>query len=116
MQLVSHQFRGFDDSDVQFLSQRMELIPFRPGEMILAKGEPATWTGVVLEGQLGVLISKDIIFHLHQGDFLGELAVFESGVRSANVAGGSISSPYVSGREHSPILWNAFLSSFNVAF
>ena len=89
VQLVSEHFHGFDDDDVQTLARTMDVVTFKEGEQILQRGEPASWVGIVLEGDLDVPVAPQLTFHLHRGDFLGELSVFESGTRSADIVAGT---------------------------
>ena len=78
-------FRGFDEEDVAVLCTRLSITPFRAGEMIVAKGEAASWVGIILQGDLEVCVAVNLTFPLHRGDLIGEFAVFEHGVRSNNV-------------------------------
>ena len=75
VQSISHcAFRGFDDDDVRILCTRLQLRPFRVSEMIVCKGEHASWMGIVLLGDLQVKIpNSEVVFQLHRGDLLGEV-------------------------------------------
>ena len=61
VQLVSEHFHGFDDDDVQTLARTMDVVTFKEGEQILQRGEPASWVGIVLEGDLDVPVARGLL-------------------------------------------------------
>ena len=54
VQAVSDHFRGFSEDECTTLAAAMSILTFQKGEQIIAKGEIATWFGVLLRGSLSV--------------------------------------------------------------
>ena len=77
VQSVSTYFHGFDRDDCEALATAMSIVKFEKGDEILRKGEPASWAGIVLEGDLDVLqalLREDMIL-VGSSEAAGELAV-----------------------------------------
>ena len=92
VQAISSYFHGFDHHEVQRLAGAMTMAEFREDEKIMEKGEQASWFGLVLRGTVRAVITADISFNIHRGEFLGEQSIFEgptapAPVRSASVVG-----------------------------
>ena len=65
----------------------MTLMTFGSEEEIMCKGEPASWTGVVLEGKLEARDGKKVFGSISPGNICGEIAIFHGGLRNAGVVG-----------------------------
>lgn len=62
---------------------------YKDGEILVREGEKGDCMFVVLDGRLEVLVTKDgketVLHTIGEGELIGEIAVFEHGVRSATV-------------------------------
>jgi voltage-gated potassium channel len=76
-------FAGLSVPDVAQISRMLELLVVQAGQSIVVKGERASSMFFVVEGALEL----DIDGHREplRGDFFGEIALLEGGVRSATV-------------------------------
>ena len=66
-----------DDTAIQYLAERMCLVKFESGDLILKRGQKASYVMFVLEGQTGVRIDGNIIAKRDAGSFIGETAFFQ---------------------------------------
>ena len=83
--MTSRFFRGFVE-DVPALASFFSVVEFQKGETILQRGEDGTWVGLVLTGELSVVIDDTPMGAVQPGDFVGEMILFfERGVRQATV-------------------------------
>lgn len=61
---------------------------FQPGEVIFQEGEPGDSMFVIQEGQVEIFLERNgqevPLKLLREGDFLGEMALFNGGARSVN--------------------------------
>jgi hypothetical protein len=79
--------QAFNAGDIASLAQSISVVTFDKGEQILAKGEPASWVGIVLRGELGALVDGQVVGTMGTGKIVGEVAFFAGGVRMADVVG-----------------------------
>lgn len=79
--------RGFDAGDVASLAQAISVVSFGKDERVLAKGEDATFVGIVLSGVLAATVDGAVVGTMGAGKIVGELAFFAGGVRMADVRG-----------------------------
>jgi CRP-like cAMP-binding protein len=79
--------QAFDAGDIASLATSISVVTFDEGEQILAKGEPATWVGIVLKGELAALVDGQVVGTMGAGKIVGEVAFFAGGLRMANVVG-----------------------------
>lgn len=84
VQAKSRYFRGFLD-DVPKLAETLSVVDFEQGETILQRGEEGTWVGLVLSGELEVVIEGKAVATVGAGDFLGEMIIWYGGVRQSTV-------------------------------
>lgn len=85
VQSHSRFFRGFVD-DVPALAQLLSIVEYEEGETILQRGEEGTWVGLVLTGELSIIIDDKPVGAVRPGDFVGEMIMFfERAVRQATV-------------------------------
>src|SRR5205809_8007354 len=62
---------------------------FQPGERIFNEGAPADGLFVILEGRVEITVHsapgrEHVLSRMEAGDYFGEMAVFDGGVRSAS--------------------------------
>ena len=55
------------------------MIRFSAGEKIMVKGEPGTWFGILLSGELRVQLPNGISVPLAEGSIIGEMAIWAKG-------------------------------------
>lgn len=67
------------------LAEHADLVEFRPRETIVAEGMRGGAFFVIVEGEAKVLRKSRTMFKLTDGDFFGELALLDGGIRSASV-------------------------------
>ena len=67
------------------------MLNFDAGERVVVQGEPATFFGVVLQGSLTVTVDdQDVgIPPRGEGELIGEMSLFNGGLRTASMAGGT---------------------------
>ena len=88
VQAKSRYFRGFVD-EVPKLAEMLSVVSFDEGETILQRGEEGTWVGLVLSGELSVIIEGKAVATVNPGDFLGEMILWYGGVRQSTVLASS---------------------------
>ena len=88
VQAKSRYFRGFVD-EVPMLAEMLSVVSFDEGETILQRGEEGTWVGLVLSGELEVIIEGKAVATVNPGDFLGEMILWYGGVRQSTVMASS---------------------------
>ena len=47
--------KELDEGDIASLAAVVSVFAFEAGEQVMAKGEPATWVGIVLSGELAAV-------------------------------------------------------------
>jgi CRP-like cAMP-binding protein len=79
------QWRGFSSSELEQLveARGLSLQRFERGELVMKRGEAATFFGVVLQGTLAIDVG-DTKFLKYPGQLVGEMALFNGGLRSAD--------------------------------
>ena len=88
VQGVSKSFHGFTDSEIVVLAQAMNVQRFREGQTILEQGELGSWFGIVLSGQLSVVLPDGSTITIQEGAIVGEMALWQRhAARSATVCG-----------------------------
>jgi CRP/FNR family cyclic AMP-dependent transcriptional regulator len=78
-------FAGLDDRDLERLADRFQERSFPEGATVLEEGSTGTSFYVIAEGNATVSVGGEVKTTLGPGDYFGEMAVFEEGVRSASV-------------------------------
>ena len=84
-------FAGMSDDDREALVARCRFRNYEPGEMIVDANEASNDLRIVLAGEVRVVVrmieGREVIFNdFGQGQFFGEIAAIDGGVRSANVS------------------------------
>jgi CRP/FNR family transcriptional regulator, cyclic AMP receptor protein len=81
--------RGLEETELLALLAQAEISSFKDGDYVLQEGEPGTHVYVLLGGQAVVTRSstgiRKILKELGPGECIGEMALLESGPRSASV-------------------------------
>ena len=86
VQARSTSFRGFSEQELDTLLPFLSLIEFEDGDPIIRCGEDATWTGVLLGGELeAVLPNGAVIGTVFPGTVVGEMALFRGGKRGCDM-------------------------------
>ena len=71
-------------SGASVLSACMSVLVFHAGERIISAGEDATFAALVLEGDV-TAVAPGVVVNLPTGSWVGEMALFERGTRSADI-------------------------------
>ena len=69
----------FTDHNLLDLVGLLDIHPTEKGDMIIQQGEEATWFGVLLEGELEVLVNDNHVAIMGPGALMGELGFLENG-------------------------------------
>lgn len=92
VQKYSLWFNDFHHSELQRLAvgagaHRLRVSRFQRGDLLIRRGEPATFLGILLAGELGIKLANisGIPRRLQKGALFGERALFASGIRGADV-------------------------------
>jgi CRP-like cAMP-binding protein len=82
-------FASIDPQALQVLQSRMQRRCFDRGETIFFKGDPGDTLYVILSGEVKIVLASEdgqesILIVLNDGDFFGEMALFDDKPRSAD--------------------------------
>jgi CRP/FNR family cyclic AMP-dependent transcriptional regulator len=78
-------FAGLDDRELERIADRFQERTFPEGATVLEEGASGTSFFVIGEGNATVSVGGELITNLGPGDYFGEMAVVDEGVRSASV-------------------------------
>jgi CRP/FNR family transcriptional regulator, cyclic AMP receptor protein len=78
-------FSGLGDRDLERIADRFQERTFPEGAVVLEEGASGTSFFVIGEGNAAVSVRGDLVATLGPGDYFGEMAVVDEGVRSASV-------------------------------
>jgi CRP-like cAMP-binding protein len=78
-------FSGVKPKDLKKLGRRMQERSFTEGEMVTIEGESGLGFFVIEDGNATVSRDGKVVRNLGPGDFFGEVALIDSGPRSATV-------------------------------
>ena len=89
-QARSRYFRGFDPVEVEAMAREFELVRYDAGETVIAAGDAADFAALVVDGFARVDVvdstgARRSIGTFGPGALIGEMALWEGGVRSADV-------------------------------
>ena len=83
----------FTANEIGGLAECMDFIPFEAGMHLIQMGEDASWTGIILQGEIAVHVgdpaTSQAVATLGSGKWLGEMSVFEGGHRTAHCVAAS---------------------------
>ena len=89
LQSCGSAFRGFEQVEINVLSEAMSVMRFDAGQTVVEQGETGSWFGVLLSGTLRVLLPNNVTITMQPGAIVGEMAVWkEDAIRSASMVGG----------------------------
>ena len=82
-------FQDFADEEINALFTCLTLFPFKNGDCLAIKGEPASWCGILLTGQIEPTDEETGQKHpmLTPGAMVGEMSLFRGGVRYCDMIG-----------------------------
>jgi CRP/FNR family cyclic AMP-dependent transcriptional regulator len=78
-------FAGLSRRHLRALGGRADQVEFRPGEIIVPEGMRGGAFFVIVDGEARVTRGKRTLAKLGPGDFFGELALLDGGIRTASV-------------------------------
>ena len=86
LQSCGSAFRGFEQAEINVLSEAMSVMRFDAGQTVVEQGETGSWFGVLLSGTLRVLLPNNVTITMQPGAIVGEMAVWkEDAIRSASM-------------------------------
>ncbi len=78
-------FAGLEERDLQRLAERFQERTFSEGETVVREGSTGTSFFVIGEGSATVSVGDEARDVLGPGDYFGEIALVDEGVRSASI-------------------------------
>ena len=87
------QVRAHDQWQYDLLMRHSKIIEYRPGEVVLEKGQKDEWLFFLLKGQLQVVVGEGenskVVNHITPGEVFGDLSVLFDHMRTATVVSDS---------------------------
>lgn len=78
-------FAELSDRDLERLAGSFKESTFDPGHQIAVEGKPGIGFFVIAEGEAGVSVGGEERATMKAGDYFGEIALIDEGVRTATV-------------------------------
>ena len=82
-------FSGIEPSRLKLLAYTSDVITYQPGQVLMRQGDVGDAAYVIIEGDAQVTVATEggeiPIAQLHDGDFLGEIAILCDTPRTATV-------------------------------
>jgi len=78
-------FSGLSDRDLAHLAATMRDRTYTEGAAVTAEGGRGSWFFVIEDGDADVVVDGNKVGTLHPGDYFGEIALIDDGVRSASI-------------------------------
>jgi CRP/FNR family cyclic AMP-dependent transcriptional regulator len=83
-------FESLDERETQLIASEVELRQEQQGNVIIHEGEESNSLFIVLSGKVKIFLVDEageeiILNYLGQGDYFGEVSLFDDGQRSASV-------------------------------
>jgi CRP/FNR family transcriptional regulator, cyclic AMP receptor protein len=82
-------FAGLSDEDLERLARQMKERRFAEGSDVTAEGAGAAGFFVIIEGNATVSVMGEVRATLGPGDYFGEIALIDDGMRTASVTADS---------------------------
>ena len=57
----------FTDADIASLCEHLSFVGFEAEEQVMARGEVATWTAIVLSGELAAMVNGQVVGTMQAG-------------------------------------------------
>jgi len=78
-------FKGLDDKQLARVANQMKERTFPGGSAVTSEGETGAGFFVIAEGTASVSVDGEVKATLSPGDYFGEIALIDEGVRSATI-------------------------------
>jgi len=78
-------FEGLDDKQLARVANQMKERTFPEGSAVTSEGETGAGFFVIAEGTASVSVDDELRATLGPGDYFGEIALIDEGVRSATI-------------------------------
>lgn len=78
-------FKDFHTEEVQILSHYVSPQKYFEGQVLMQKGTPGTYLGILLSGEVNIIDNQTILKTNKKGELVGEMALVKSEPRSADV-------------------------------
>jgi CRP/FNR family cyclic AMP-dependent transcriptional regulator len=78
-------FEGLDDKQLARVANQMKERTFAEGSTVTSEGETGAGFFVIAEGTASVSVDREVKTTLGPGDYFGEIALIDEGVRSATI-------------------------------
>jgi CRP/FNR family transcriptional regulator, cyclic AMP receptor protein len=78
-------FASMSERQLKVLNQAMKVVKFGPGQNLISEGEDDARFYLIVEGTAKVTVKGRKKRQIGPGDYIGEMAVVDGGVRSATV-------------------------------
>jgi CRP/FNR family transcriptional regulator, cyclic AMP receptor protein len=82
-------FAGIEPTRLKLLAYTSDVVTYKPGQILFRRGDAGDAAYVIIRGDAEVTISSDAgdipIAQLHDGDFLGEIAILCDTPRTATI-------------------------------
>ena len=78
-------FAGMTERQLRAVAQSMKVVQFAPGKALITEGDTDARFYLIVEGSAKVSVNGRKKRELGPGDYIGEMAVIDGGVRSATV-------------------------------
>jgi Ion transport protein/Cyclic nucleotide-binding domain len=88
-------FSNIDDNFLKEVSIRMRPLIFTPGDFIFKQGDKGSEMYFVIRGNLEVITDAGVVSALRDGDYFGEIALFQKVERTASVKAVTYSDLYI---------------------
>jgi CRP-like cAMP-binding protein len=86
-------FSGIEPSKLKLLAFTSDVVTYHPGQVLFRRGDIGDAAYVIIQGNADVTVMTDTgeipVAHLHDGDFLGEIAILCDTPRTATITASS---------------------------
>ncbi|KAK3251676.1 hypothetical protein CYMTET_38991 [Cymbomonas tetramitiformis] len=84
-QAHSFYFNSFSQSQLATACEESVAIKARKNLLVIKQGDEASFVGLILRGSMNVVQKGAIVYVIKEGDFVGDLGLFQGGLRTADV-------------------------------